>query len=350
MKSSAFQSAHTLNGKSLQLWRFAQWVVWLLGFALVASLVFYPQIGIPAFWNVLIPLAPLLFVIATGIWRNICPLATVAMLPHHLKFSAKRRLDLKSQGNLALCGTILLFLIVPVRHLSFDVDGLSTAMIIVALSLVAFFTGYLFDSKSGWCSGICPVHPVERLYGQQVLFSPPNAHCGNCHNCVIPCPDSTPNMHPMSAGQRKSQRMAALLITGGLPGFIIGWFHVPDCRPGTPGVSCLYAFGIPWLGLGLSLVMFMVLKRSLAKKHEQLTISLFAAAAVSAYYWYRIPSLIGYGLFPGDGQLVNLTRVVPEYAVFILQLLAVSFFMWWLVWRMRKPAVWALRPPFVKNH
>lgn len=153
----------------------------------------------------------------------------------------------------------------------------------------------------------------------------------------------------MNAGQRKSQRMAAILITGGLPGFIIGWFHVPDCRPGFHDVTCLEAFAIPWMGLVLSLGLFIFLKRLLPKDREPLIISLFAAGSVSAYYWYRIPGLIGYGLFPGDGQLVNLTAVIPEYAALALQLTAVLFFLWWLVIRSKKPAVWAMRPPFVKN-
>ena len=49
---------------------------------------------------------------------------------------------------------------------------------------------------------LCPVHPVEKLYSENVLMTLPNAHCHECMNCVIPCPDSTPNIHPQSPKRR----------------------------------------------------------------------------------------------------------------------------------------------------
>lgn len=330
-------------------WRCLQVLVWCIGAAIFLALFLHPETGILLFWNVLIPVAPALFVLVTGIWRNICPLATVSMLPHHLNISRKKRVTQAWQGNFALIGTILLFVIVPVRHLTLNFDACSTALVIVALSMLAFFSGYYFDAKSGWCSGMCPVHPVERLYGQQVLFSPANAHCGKCHNCVSPCPDATPDMHPQLANKRSNQRLAGWLITGGLPGFIIGWFHVPDFKQAIHWQDVALAFALPWGGIAVSLAVYIACCKWSKNQYKPYIIKLFAAASVSAYYWYRLPALVGYGLFPQEGMLIDLTAIVPVYIVQFVQLSVVAFFFWWLMMRRPAPAVWAFRPPFVKQ-
>ncbi len=342
-----YQAAQPLGAKEVLLWRSLQWLFFAIGLGLFLTLVFLPEIGVVAFWNILIPVAPLLFLLATGFWRNVCPLAAVAMFPHHLNWSKKRRIPLKWQGRLALASVVLLFLIVPARHLMLNNDGLATAAILVFLATLAFVGGLFFDVKSAWCSGLCPVHPVEKLYGQKVGFTPQNAHCGACHNCVMGCPDSTPSIAEQKPKERNTQAIAATLLTGGLPGFIWGWFHVPDCRsPIAEMGECLMAFGLPWATLVVTLVAYLLLRKLLPNGKESLLTSVFAAASISCYYWYRIPSLLGYGLFPEDGLLVDLTHILPLWSIMAAQVAAVAFFGWWLVLRNPEPSVWAIRPPF----
>ncbi len=342
-----YQAAQPLGERELLVWRSLQWLFFGIGLGLFLLLVFLPEMGVTAFWNVLIPVAPLLFLLMTGFWRNVCPLASVAMLPHHLNWSKKQRIPLKWQGRLALMSVVLLFLIVPARHLALNNDGLATAITLAFLATLAFVGGVFFDVKSAWCSGLCPVHPVEKLYGQKVAFTPQNAHCGACHNCVMPCPDSTPKQMDKAPNQRNTQAVATTLLTGGLPGFIWGWFHVPDCRGAADWRECLVAFGLPWLTLAITLTAFVLLRKFLPKSRERLLVSVFAAASISCYYWYRIPSLVGYGLFPQDGLLVDLTQALPLWSVMAMQVVAVAFFGWWLVLRNPEPNVWAVRPPFL---
>ncbi len=345
--NSKYQATVPLEGQKKLLWRYLQGLFFLIGLGLFMALIFVPKIGVVAFWNVLIPVAPLLFLVASGLWRNVCPLASVAMLPHHLNLSKRKRIPLKWQGWLALGSVALLFLIVPARHLALNNDGLSTAITLAFLATLAFVGGLFFDVKSAWCSGLCPVHPVEKLYGQKVGFTPPNAHCGACHNCVISCPDSTPRQMEKMPNQRTTQTLATTLLTGGLPGFIWGWFHVPDCRGAADWRECLVAFGLPWLTLAVTLTVFVLLRKFLPKSRETLLVSVFAAASISCYYWYRIPSLVGYGLFPQDGLLVDLTQTLPLWSIVAAQVAAVAFFGWWLVLRNPEPSVWAVRPPFL---
>lgn len=330
------------------IWRSIQAVFWLIGLGIFLLLVFFPKIGIHAFWDVLIPVAPALFVLGTGFWRNVCPLGTVSLFPRHFGFSKRIRLKLEWQGIFHLIGVCLLFLIVPLRHLVFDTDGRATAVLLALTSVAAFAAGYFFEWKSGWCSGLCPVHPVERLYGQKVLFSLPNAHCEQCHNCVIPCPDSTPGMNPSKAKMRWSQRFSSDLLTGGLPGFIWAWFHVPDFAGAAGWKEVLTAYGLPWMGLLASYGIFRVLRHWFGENHKPILISSFAAAALISYYWYRIPALVGYGLFPGNGMLVNLRGIVPAWSLLPVQIGVLMFFTWWLVFRKTVAQEWVTRPPFAR--
>ncbi|MBI5916688.1 MAG: ferredoxin [Bacteroidetes bacterium] len=344
-ESTRQQMSRPLDGRPLILWRIAQVVLTVAGAGIFLALLFFPNIGLTAFWDVLIPIAPALFVLAAGVWRNICPLGTVSLLPRHIGLSKSRRLPLKWQGRLHLGGVVLLFLVVPLRHLMLNNDGTATALILAVVASAAFLSGVFFEWKSGWCSGLCPVHPVEKLYGEKVLVSAPNAHCGACQNCCIPCPDTTSGMNRLHT----NQRIASLLLAGGLPGFIWGWFHVPDCRGEAAWQECIMAFGLPWASLAVSLALFWALRRFLPKKHETLILSIFAAFSVSCYYWYRIPALVGYGLFPSDGLLVDLTGVLPFQFVVLMQVVAVAFFGWWLVVRRPEPQAWQVRPPFAKK-
>jgi hypothetical protein len=56
-------------------------------FALVGVLVWRPEIGLAVAWGVIIPLAPLLFLAAPGVWRNVCPLAALNQLPRLAGFT-----------------------------------------------------------------------------------------------------------------------------------------------------------------------------------------------------------------------------------------------------------------------
>ncbi len=347
MKNSTIglQSDKILSGTSLIIWRIVQTLVWLVGAGIVIALLFFPKIGIHAFWNVLIPVAPALLVLATGLWRNICPLGTTSLLPRHAGLSKKKKLKIVWQGRLNLIGVILLLLVVPLRHVIMDTNGPVTAFAILALVVLALVMGFFFDWKSGWCSGLCPVNPVEKLYGPKVAFSLPNAHCESCVQCVVPCPDSTPGMHPLEQKKTIYHRFAGILMIGGFPGYIWGWFQVPDYFGAEGWLHLPLAFGWPFLGFAVTLVLFLILKRILPEKSHKTLIYVFASAAVSCYYWFRLPALFGFGPFPGDGMLIDLRDTLPIWFPMVSQAITTLFFVWWMVIR-KQTKQWAVRPPF----
>ena len=85
----SFHRATSLSA-ALIFWKVLQIVFWLIGAALFLVMLINPPLGVLLFWNILIPVAPALLVIATGVWRNVCPLATTALLPERLGLSKKK--------------------------------------------------------------------------------------------------------------------------------------------------------------------------------------------------------------------------------------------------------------------
>ena len=307
------------------------------------------MIGIHAFWNVLIPAAPALAAFAPGLWRNICPLASTALFAKHVGWSRGRRISRPWQGRFQLIGVVALLVIVPLRHVTLDTSGPATALAIVLIALAAVLVGFLTDCKSGWCSGLCPVHPVEKLYGSNPAVRLPNAHCAECIQCVAPCPDSTPDVFSRGKVLPKAGRLARVLLVGGFVGFVWGWFQVPDYR-GAEGWNHLgQAYGWPFAGFAATLAVYCILSRSLPERHEKVLVRCFAAAAIGCYYWYRLPMLFGFGPHPGDGMLVDLTGALPDWLVYACRASTTLVFASWIVAKPGKRQSWAARPAFAQS-
>lgn len=344
------QEKSILEGHKLTYWRIAQSLVGIIGIGIFVSLIFFPKIGIHAFWNILIPVAPALLVVSAGLWRNICPLASTSLLSRHFGLARNKKLKVKEQGKLQLVSVILLLLIVPLRHTVFDTNGPATALIIGSLTLIAIFVGYRYDWKSAWCSGLCPIHPVEKLYGRKSLFELPNAHCKSCVNCVSICPDSSPSSRPISKKKKiSSRKIAENLMIGGFAGYIWGWFHVQDFSNGEGWNHLVSTYAYPFISMAVSLIIYLFIKKVLDKKYEKTLINLFAAAAVSIYYWYRLPALIGFGIIEGDGVLIDLSQSLPIWLPNILQISTTLFFIWWIVFNKKEMSSWLIRPPYEKE-
>lgn len=323
----------------------AQVAVWLVGLTIYLSLFFKPALGLALFWNVLIPVAPALLVVAVGVWRNVCPLSSVTLLPRHLGVSRQQIMSTRAQARLQLVGVMALYLIVPLRHALFNTDGPATGALITVLALVGVLMGLRYEWKSAWCSTLCPVHPVERLYGNNVLAPTANAHCVACRNCVVPCPDSTPNMLPHRGARFTPSQIAAVLITGGLPGFVWGWFQVPDAHDLSSATRVLSVYAMPMLGLTVSVALYLALLQWRRLDEARLG-RVFATAAVSCYYAYRIPSLVGYGHLTTDGQLMDLHAVLPAWSVTGAVVASTAFFAYWILLRPPNAQSWVIRPAY----
>lgn len=326
-------------------WHRVQAALLVAGILLEGTLIVRPEIGLNLLWNVLIPLAPTLIVVAPGVWRNVCPMATLSLLPRYLCVSHGLVPSRRTTDVLGLLGVCALFLIVPLRHLSLDLSGPMTALMLLVAASFAFALGIAFEWRSGWCTSLCPIHPVEKLYGFAPLITVGNARCQSCRKCTIPCPDSTQSMTPLVTGPSPLAKGLGHLLVGGFVGFIWGWFRLPDYPGPVGGNEILAAYLWPFGGAAASLSAYAILRqlRCFGRGREVLP-RIFATAAVSTYYWYRLPALGGFGPQPGTGMLYDLTSVLPAWAPQVSHLLTTAFFVWFLLMRSHPKASWMIRP------
>ena len=326
-------------------WTVAQCGGWLLGLGLLLTLWWQPTLGLHIFWDVLIPVAPALVMLAPGLWRNICPLGTTSQLGRRILTYRGGSLQPQRQARLGLVGVLLLITLVPLRHPWFNLSGTATLFLLLAAGITALLVGGLFSGKSGWCAGICPVHAVERLYGTRPIATVTSGHCSTCVRCTVPCPDTTPGIRHGQGHSTIARKSTRLLIIGGFPGFVLGWFQVQDGSPILEASTWLWPIGC----MVISMVLWMLLQFVLPKTDSRKVDAIFATLAISSYYWFRIPALFGFGVFPGDGQLVNLNGVVPFEVFNIARIALVMFFVWWLIIRRPTPKPWMYKPPQVNT-
>ncbi len=331
---------------SLAYWHLVQNVLLAVSFVLVALLLFVPDLGLHILWNVLIPAAPALIVVAPGLWRNVCPMATLSLLPQRLGISRQGVPTHRLTTLLSMASLIALFLVVPYRHLSLDTNGPMSALMLVAAGIIALSMGGAFKWRSGWCTTLCPIHPVERLYGIVPATSFSNARCAQCEQCTTPCPDSTRFMSPAVTVPSSLATTAGHVMIGGFVGFVWGWYQIPDYVGNITASHYLSAYLWPFAGALVSLTVYAILLKwaVTTKKTRNTLIKMFAAAAVSTYYWFRIPALVGLGPNYGTGMLYDLTAILPAWSEDLSHIVTTLFFIWFMLLRETNGTSWMARP------
>ena len=262
----------------------------LVSVGLATSVALQPEPMLDVVWGMVVPLVPITLLIVPGLWRNVCPLAAVSQLPRRLGRRPRRA----APASVMLpAGMVLLLVLVTARKVWFDHSGLATAGLIVAAVVVAVLTGLLFRGKSGWCTGMCPLLPVERLYGQVPWVRLGDTHCGGCVSCTTHCPDRMPGAAAMAefaaqtTGGRRRARLRRLFAAV-FPGFVAGYFLVPSVPEVTAStmvvgvVSCSVLSGVVYAFLD-----------HVAAQFRFALITGFAASAISLYYGLGAESFVG---------------------------------------------------------
>jgi hypothetical protein len=273
----------------IPLWTAARWVVLLVTVGLIASFWLFPQWSLSILWYVLIPVLPAAFLVNVEIWRNVCPLATLNVLTGSSVGS--RVLAKDTARKAALVGIVLLVVLVPARRFLFNVDPIALGITVVAVCVLAILGGLFFDMKGGFCNSICPVLPVERLYGQHPLIAIPNARCTPCTVCSRNCLDLTPGKSALAlmgngAATRPWQATGYGSFALAFPGFVIGYYLLSDGSwadaPTVYGSIAAWSAG-SWVVLG---ALFGV-TRTVARTGLMIS----AALAVGLYYWFAPPGI-----------------------------------------------------------
>jgi nitrite reductase (NADH) large subunit len=255
--------------------------------ALAVLLVVRPAIGLFILWGLVVPVLPLVWFLAPGLWRNVCPLAAVNQTPRLFGLSRGREPPAWLRDHGYVVAVLAFLVLVPTRHVLFNASGTASAALLLSALAVAFVGGGLGKGKAGWCSSVCPLLPVQRLYGQTPFAVIPNSHCQPCLGCTRNCYDFNPRVAYL-ADQYDEDRNFSLrrrFFAGAFPGLIVAFFVVP---PATPALE-LYA----WFGLAilLSVGSFFALDALVRATPATLT-ALYGAVALNLFYWFTAPALV----------------------------------------------------------
>ena len=199
----------------------------VLGYLLLCLALFvWPTQALVAFFKIIVPLLPILFFLAPGLWRNICPLAAANQAARVFGFSRAATTPgwLQRRGYLIAIG---LFLgIAGARLVLFNASGTATGILLILTIVSAFVMGVVFKGKSGWCSSICPLLPLQRVYGQTPFLLVANTHCNPCVSCTKNCYDFRPQPAYQAdlADPDPSWSRPRRLFAAALPGFVLGFF------------------------------------------------------------------------------------------------------------------------------
>ncbi len=269
----------------LGLWRTAQLLGVVATVILLAGLVTQPDLALDILWNVLIPLVPASLLISPAIWRNVCPLATLNLMTN--RSSVSRTLTSGLLPSAGAIGIVLLVVMVPARRFLFNTDGLVLAITIAAVAVLALALGGFFQLKAGFCNAICPILPVERLYGQYPLMQVNNPRCVPCTMCTVKgCIDLNPS-RSIAQTIGSAHRSHAWLLSGygvfaaAFPGFVLGYNLTQDGPLATAG-SVYLDIAVWALASYLATILLVRLFRASAMR----AMVVLAAAAAGLYYWF----------------------------------------------------------------
>ncbi|MCC6774917.1 MAG: hypothetical protein IT360_27360, partial [Gemmatimonadaceae bacterium] len=225
-----------------------------------------------------------------ALWRGICPLATANELGNRMATG-----DAPSPRTamwLSVVGVVLFHAMVPARRFLFNTEGSVLAATIVAVALLAVVLGAAYAVRSGFCNGLCPVLPVELLYGQSPLLP---MQRGRCTTCTVCTPRGCIDLSQGKAFQQvlgPDRRTGRWLITpfglfiAALPGFVIGYGLTSDGALST--AAAVYASTLGWSLASITVVLLAVR----AGITSRILLPLIAAAAGGLYYWFAGPAIV----------------------------------------------------------
>ncbi len=268
------------------LWEISRLISVLAALLLAIVLILWPDTGLLILWKLVIPVLPITFLTVPGLWRNVCPLAAFNQTPRLGNFS--RALTppkwLKDYGY--TIGMASFFVLASSRKWLFNKNGPASALLIVGALLGAFIGGLFYKGKSGWCSSICPLYPVQRLYNQTPFKLVPNNYCTPCVGCTKNCYDYKPGTAYLADIYDPDRHYAnnRKFFAGVMPGFILAFFTLPD----VPAISPLALYGRMLLYMLLSLALFTVADTFLKVSVNKIT-AVWGAAAISLFYWFVLP-------------------------------------------------------------
>jgi NADPH-dependent 2,4-dienoyl-CoA reductase/sulfur reductase-like enzyme/ferredoxin len=275
----------------LWVWHVVQALSVAASIALLVCLIVAPRTGLNAWWLFILPTLPLLFRLAPGLWRNACPMAALNQLPRVFGFTRGRSLPAWLRRHGYIVAVAFYFGVISLRAPVFDHNGPALAVLLGTALVAAFVGGVLYKGKSGWCGTICPLLPIQKLYGQTPAVVVPNAHCRPCVGCQKNCYDFNPRIAALADAYDPDSTWVNYrrIFAGTFPGLVIAFFTVPVSVIGQPanmGVSLASYYGLVLAYMAASFGAF-VLAEMILPLSTAVTLALWGAIGLNAHNYLR---------------------------------------------------------------
>ena len=271
-----------------RLWATAQMTALAVTILVLVGLLVRPELTLRVAWFGIVPLLPASFLVNAGLWRGVCPIATANTIwPGAKRIPSARWLLIAG-----IIGLLLLLILVPMRRLVLNANGPVLAATLVLIVAAALILGLIYRTKAGFCNSLCPVLPVEKLYGQSPLVWVQNPRCLPCDNCSIRgCMDLNPPAaasQPRGSGSTRDWLKTPMgVFAMAFPGLVLGYFQLSDGTMadwvGVYGVIGAYVAASYALLAGLGFLL---------NPDARILSPMVGALAVGIYYWYAAPASI----------------------------------------------------------
>jgi NADPH-dependent 2,4-dienoyl-CoA reductase/sulfur reductase-like enzyme/ferredoxin len=272
---------------SARIWARLRYAAIAIALIYVGLLLFAPEAGLVLLWQLTVPALPLVFLLAPGLWRNLCPLAAANQTPRRLGLSRALTPPAWFKEYGFVIGVVAFFALASSRKWLFNESGLASGALLLGALVLATLGGYLFKGKSGWCSSICPLYPVQRLYNQTAFVTVANAHCDPCVGCTTNCYDFNPGVAYLADLYADDRHYVSYrtFFAAAMPGFAVAYFTVP--APTSP-LEIAGMYGQFVLFVLVSVGSFHLLNSFLKVSLNKIT-ALYAAAAFNLFYVFGLP-------------------------------------------------------------
>ncbi len=291
VKTSVLQEGRVSHTSfPISIWRLLQLISVSIVITCIVGLFVRPDLTLFFIWDMLIPVVPLLLFVAPGLWRNLCPLATLNQLPRMMGLGGSQRVSPWFFAHCGIISIVLLLTIVSCRKILFNDNAVALACLLIFMALMAIFMGVRYKGKSGWCTSFCPILPVERLYGQGAFFEITHSHCQPCVGCTKHCGDLKSKLRTSPPVRDRVPMTYLMFFASIFPGFIFAYYLVPDpVMLNWLEIGRMYGYFLVYCLISASI--FFLVKVLFRVSSIKMTI-LYGAAAFNIYYWFNA-SLLG---------------------------------------------------------
>lgn len=270
-------------------WPVARRVGVLLLVVLLAAAQVWPTATLDLLWNNVIPLLPAVFLVNPMIWRNVCPLATLNELTGH-----RHHRPALPTGRLLTfwaVGIVLLAALVPARRFLFNEHAEPFTATVLLVGAIAIGLGTMVSRRGGFCNTLCPVLPVEKLYGQAPLIAVGSARCSDCSHCTTSaCVDlagkRSVRQSVLSGGGPDWMVNPVGIFAAAFPGFVVGYYMTANTT--LENAQMVYATVGAWTAGSLALVAVLVATFRLKPTR---VLPVLGGGAFALYYWFGAPGI-----------------------------------------------------------